>query len=232
MKTGLVTRLLDTAAARRCHVCGARLQPADGVLCCLCVLHLPRTGHCQTPYDNPMARLLWGLLDIERAAAFMHYEPHSEVAALIYHIKYGGDTAAAVMLGYLAACEYAACGFFDDVDVIVPVPLEAGRQRQRGYNQSLLIARGVAMATGIAIDDTAVERLTFAGSQAGEHRWNRYLNVSGAFGVTAPDRLDGRHILLVDDVMTSGATVVACGTAIHKAAGVRLSVMTIALAGN
>lgn len=221
------SRVLDFVSPRLCAVCGSRLSVTEHALCSACCLRLPRTGFCLRPYDNPVAQAFWGQADVERAASFFYFEPHSEVSRMIYSLKYKGRPDIGVALGRLAAGEFMAAGFFDGVDVIVPVPLARKRLRERGYNQSAEVATGVSSLTGIPVDERSVCRKAFKTSQTKLGRWERLGNVSGLFEVRRQERLLGKHVLLVDDVFTTGATVMACASAVAAVPGTTVSIMTL-----
>lgn len=223
----LWSRVLDFVSPRLCAVCGSRLSVTEHALCSACCLRLPRTGFCLRPYDNPVAQAFWGQADVERAASFFYFEPHSEVSRMIYSLKYKGRPDIGVALGRLAAGEFMAAGFFDGVDVIVPVPLARKRLRERGYNQSAEVATGVSSLTGIPVDERSVCRKAFKTSQTKLGRWERLGNVSGLFEVRRQERLLGKHVLLVDDVFTTGATVMACASAVAAVPGTTVSIMTL-----
>lgn len=221
------SRVLDFVSPRLCAVCGSRLSVTEHALCSACCLRLPRTGFCLRPYDNPVAQAFWGQADVERAASFFYFEPHSEVSRMIYSLKYKGRPDIGVALGRLAAGEFMAAGFFDGVDVIVPVPLARKRLRERDYNQSAEVAAGVSSLTGISVDERSVCRKAFKTSQTKLGRWERLGNVSGLFEVRRQERLLGKHVLLVDDVFTTGATVMACASAVAAVPGTTVSIMTL-----
>ena len=221
------SRVLDFVSPRLCAVCGSRLSVTEHALCSACCLRLPHTGFCLRPYDNPVAQAFWGQADVERAASFFYFEPHSEVSRMIYSLKYKGRPDIGVALGRLAAGEFMAAGFFDGVDVIVPVPLARKRLRERGYNQSAEVAAGVSSLTGIPVDERSVCRKAFKTSQTKLGRWERLGNVSGLFEVRRQERLLGKHVLLVDDVFTTGATVMACASAVAAVPGTTVSIMTL-----
>ncbi len=227
MGVSLWSRVLDFVSPRLCAVCGSRLSVTEHALCSACCLRLPRTGFCLRPYDNPVAQAFWGQADVERAASFFYFEPHSEVSRMIYSLKYKGRPDIGVALGRLAAGEFMAAGFFDGVDVIVPVPLARKRLRERGYNQSAEVATGVSSLTGIPVDERSVCRKAFKTSQTKLGRWERLGNVSGLFEVRRQERLLGKHVLLVDDVFTTGATVMACASAVAAVPGTTVSIMTL-----
>lgn len=225
--TNWITRILDFIAPRSCVVCGKRLAPTERSLCSVCVLHLPRTTYQFTPEDNEMAQLFWGLLPVERTAALIHYEPHSEMAQMVYELKYHGRYDIGEDLGRLMAHEMQMARFFDGIDVLLPIPLSRKRKRQRGYNQSEMLARGISEVTGLPIVTKAIRRVNFQKSQTSLTRQERRENVEGTFVLRRPELLENKHILLIDDVCTTGATIVACGEAIKDVKGICISVLTL-----
>jgi len=223
-------RLLDLISPRLCVVCGHRLSVSDEVICTKCNLHLPRTGFHRNAYENVMAKLFWGQIPVERATAFFYYEAHADAANIIYELKYKYHPEIGEEVGRMFAKEIKPSGFFDGIDGIVPVPLAKKRLRQRGYNQSEEIARGVAAISDLPIFDQAVRRLFFEGSQTSKGRWDRNENVENVFELVQADTIRGKHILLIDDVVTTGATIIACAKELSKAGGVRISILSLGLA--
>lgn len=219
-------RLLDLISPRVCVMCGKRLAPTEEVICNKCYFHLPRTEFWLHPYDNVMAKAFWHLIPIERAAAFFYYESHAETANIIYQLKYKDHPEVGSAMGRMMAMEIKSAGFFDEIDGIVPIPLTKKRYRQRGYNQSEEIAKGVSEETGIPIYSDAVKRVLFAASQTKKGRWARTENVEKAFQF---NRLpaDVKHVLLIDDVVTTGSTVMACAKHLAQEANVKISVLSL-----
>ena len=220
-------RLLDLIAPRLCVVCGRRLTVTEEVICAKCNFHLPRTDFHRDAYDNEMARLFWGQIPIEKASAIFYYEAHAESANIIYHLKYKNHPEIGEVMGRLMAKELQSAGFFDGIDGIVPVPLARKRLRQRGYNQSEEIARGVSEVTGLPVCQQVVCRKVFQGSQTSKGRWERNENVEHVFELVDPEAIRGQHLLIVDDVVTTGATILACAKQLLKAPDVRLSVLAL-----
>ena len=182
----------------------------ERALCAACYLHLPRTALYLDAYANPMARLFWGLFPVERVAALFYYEAGSAASDMVYKLKYHDRPDLGVDLGRLMGAELSPSGFFDGIDCIVPVPLAKKRLHQRGYNQSLALARGLSRATGLPVCDGAVSRTAFERSQTAQvSRWERQANVAEVFQLTDGAAVAGRHVLLVDDVVTTGATMTA-----------------------
>lgn len=221
------TRLLDLLSPRMCAICGNRLSINEQTICAKCNLHLPRTHYGRQPYDNEMARLLWGQIPVERVAALFFYEPGSQVSQMIHQMKYGNHPEIGEVMGRMAARELAEVGFFEDIDMIVPVPLAAKRKRERGYNQSEEIAKGVGDIVHLPVMTNIVTRQSFHGSQTQLGKWERNENVKDAFQLCDSKAISKKHILLVDDIMTTGATIVACAGVLPEAGDVRISVLTL-----
>lgn len=225
-----LSQVLRMLAPRACAVCGCRLATEEEVICGACDFHLPRTNYVHWPAQNEMARLFWLRLPIEKAAALFHYQGHSEVARMIYDLKYHDHPELGEQLGIMAAREMAEEGFFEGIDLIIPVPLARKRLRERGYNQSEWIGKGIREQTGIPMVTDAIARTRFEESQTKRQRLGRIENVENAFQLLRPERVAGKHVLLVDDVCTTGATLTACGKQLAQAPDVRISVFTLARA--
>ena len=221
------TRILDFISPRLCVVCGERLSPTERSLCSVCMLHLPRTTYQFSPDDNPVAQLFWHLTPIKRAAALLYYEPHSELARLIYDLKYHDRPDIGEDMGRLMANEMQLAHYFDGIDVLLPVPLSRKRLRQRGYNQSEMLAIGVSDITHLPIVTNALRRKHFVKSQTRLSRHERQENVEDMFELRDGSRLQGKHVLLIDDICTTGATLIACIDALKNIPGIRLSVLTL-----
>ena len=220
--------LLDLIAPRSCVMCGERLETDEEFICQSCAAELPRTGFQRDPYENMMAQLFWGLRPVERAVAWFYYAPSTKTSQIIYDLKYHNKPEIGVTMGQAVARELSADGFFEGIDVILPVPLAKERRRQRGYNQSEMIARGVSQETSIPVVTDVVKRLHFEQSQTHLDRWERLKNVEKQFKAVNAESLSGKHVLVVDDVTTSGATIIACATALNpKANNIRFSVLTL-----
>lgn len=223
----LAKSIMDLLAPRQCEICGRRLGIDERLICTLCNASLPRTNDIHNPYDNNTARLFWGRFPIERCAAFVRYVPHSDLARMIYRMKYGGRDDIGEQMGQIIAHDYKRTGFFDGIDLLVPMPLHPKRIRQRGYNQCLEIARGINYVTGIPIDDSIIMRKRNTKSQATMHAHDRAKNMDDAFALGKAHRAMGKHLLLIDDIVTTGATLSACAYELAKIENVRISILTI-----
>ncbi len=231
-------RLTDMVAPRSCEICGCRLSVSESLLCPVCDLQLPRTAFAASPYHNEMAKMLWGKMTVERVAALFYYAPRSEVAEAVYRLKYARNDRLPFLWGQRCAREMAATGFvspadgkpatfFDGIDVLIPMPLTPRRERERGYNQSREMAKGIAEVTGIAIRDNVVERISFKESQTQKHLWTRQENVEGAFTLRQTEGMEGRHALVIDDILTTGATVCALAHELSAIPNLTVSVLTL-----
>jgi len=225
--TTLLTEIFDLISPRSCAVCGDTLQATESVVCGVCHLRMPQTDFGKNPYDNPMARLFWGQFPIEKAAAYFYYIPHSDTSRLIYHLKYHHQPEIGENMGRMTANALKPYRFFDDIDAIVPIPITGRRLRQRGYNQSMEIACGISEATQLPILKKAVRRIQFDTSQTRMKGWQRKENVRDAFQMITPEAVEGKHLLLVDDIVTTGSTVIACAQELCKAGDVRFSVVSL-----
>ncbi len=231
-----IERLLNLIAPKQCTICGKRLALGEEVMCSVCNYHLPRTNFSKQPYDNNMAKLFWGQMPIERAAAWFFYEPHSDVSRIIHSLKYFNHPEKGVLMGKMLAEEIKQDNFFESIMGIVPIPLTKKRKRSRGYNQSYEIARGIYEITRIPVFDNVVKRKSFKKSQTRMDRWQRMENVENVFEIQDKSVLAGKHILLVDDVVTTGATIISCAQAItkcfHGKDKVKFSVLSLGYAGS
>ncbi len=224
------SRLLNLVSPRRCVSCGLRLAPGEDIVCAKCNLRLPRTLYHEDPYENAMATMFWGQMKVERCAALLFYSAGSEAGNIIYQMKYHGHPEIGVKMGRKMGSELMDSGFFEGIDLLIPLPLGRNRLRQRGFNQSAEIARGVSEATGIPVGERVMSRTQFRESQTHKGRWERNENVKDGFRLENAEAIRGKHLLLIDDVATTGATLIACGTELLKAEDTRVSILTLAYA--
>ena len=215
---------------RCCVVCGSPLSRGEECLCTCCNINLPRTGfHLRK--DNPVECLFWGRIPgLTRASSFLFYRKGSDFRRILHLLKYGGYKELGEVMGRYMSAELSSGEFFDGVDMIIPVPLHRKKQKLRGYNQSEWIARGIASVTGIPLCAECMIREKNTETQTRKSTFERWENVEGIFRLCDTVHFEGKHVLLVDDVLTTGATTVACASAFARVSGIRISVLTLAVA--
>ena len=211
---------------RQCVVCNRVLSHAEDGICTFCHIDIPRT-HYHLQKDNRMEKQFWGQIPIERASAFFYYQKGSVYRNIIHALKYKGRKDVAKKMGMQLAQEMQDSDFWEDIDMIIPIPIHPKRLKKRGYNQSEWIAKGIATLRKLPINNRAVVRALHKKSQTSYSVAERWENVKEAFELRQPEGLAGKHILLVDDVLTTGATIRACASAFSEIEGVRFSILTL-----
>lgn len=214
---------------RVCAACGSSLFRHEGHLCNNCYIHLPKANF-HLARGNPVERLFWGRVPLLAAGSFYLFNKGTRVQRLLHELKYKGKQEAGETVGAWYARELNAHREFSGADVIVPVPLHPRRLKQRGYNQSMCFARGLSRELGIPVMENLIRRRTYSSTQTRKAKFTRWENVNEIFEADPGFDLKNKHILLVDDVITTGATIEACYAALSKKAEFFLSVATIAYA--
>lgn len=212
---------------RSCYGCGNELLRNEKLICTECFVAIPRTNY-HLKDDNPVARIFWGRCLTEKVSAFSFYTRDSRIRKLIHQMKYKGKKEIGFELGRIYALSLRESGFFDGIDLIIPVPLHPSRKRKRGFNQSELISDGISDVTGIPVDNRSLIRGSFTKTQTRKSRYDRWNNVEGIFEVNCQENLENKHILIVDDVITTGSTIEACATGLLKSGNVKISVAALA----
>ncbi|MEY3367064.1 MAG: hypothetical protein RI973_219 [Bacteroidota bacterium] len=214
------------------HLCLAceRNAPAYGEhICVPCQATLPLANFHHAA-ENPFAERFWGRVPIEAAAALYLFKKGSRVQHLLHQLKYRGKKEIGVLLGRQLGRQLSDSALFKELDLIVPVPLHPRKQRLRGYNQSEMFAMGLSQGLRIPCVKDGLRRVVHAGSQTQKSREERAEKIKDYFEVKRPDLLSGKHILLADDVMTTGATLEVCAGCLLKQTGTKVSLATIAMA--
>lgn|SRR5450759_2730067 len=214
---------------RLCYACGNHLLRNEHLICTECYVVIPRTNY-HTQNENPVEKLFWGRCMIQKAAAFSFYNKGSRIRNLIHNLKYKGIKEIGFELGRIYGKSLKASGFVTDIDLIIPVPLHPSKKRVRGFNQSDYISNGIGDATGLPVNTTSLARITVSATQTKRSRYERWTNVEGIFRVIDPESIMGKHILLIDDVITTGSTIESCANELLKVEGVKVSVAALAFA--
>ena len=214
---------------RLCYACGNQLMRNESLICTECFVIIPRTNY-HFVEDNPVAQLFWGRCLIEKAAAFSYYNKGSRIRKLIHNLKYNGIREIGYDLGRLYGLSLKTSGFINDIDIIIPVPLHPLKERIRGFNQSETISMGIADVTRLPVDIKSLARILVSVTQTKRSRYERWTNVEGIFQVIDSKSIMGKHILLVDDVITTGSTIESCANELLRIEGVKVSVVALAFA--
>ena len=214
---------------RLCYACGTHLLRNENIICTQCYISIPRTNY-HLAENNPVEQLFWGRCQITKAAAFSFYNKGSRIRRLIHNLKYKGAREVGHELGKIYGQSLKNSDFLSEIDVIIPVPLHPSKLRKRGFNQSECIARGMAQITGLPVDTGTLKRIAKSDTQTKKSRYERWMNVEDIFEVTDFRKIEGKHILLVDDVITTGSTIESCTNELLKIEGVKVSVVALAFA--
>lgn len=208
--------------------CHTGMGPNESVLCVQCRINLPITNHHQE-IESPLLLKFRGKVPIEYALAYLYFTKEGIAQKLVHQIKYRGQKEAGQVIGRWYG-EELKVGFpiAGSADFIIGVPLHKSRLQQRGYNQADWIGRGIAEGLDLSYRDDVLKRTRFAGSQTRKNRLERYKNVDNVFTVPEPADVAGKHIIIVDDVMTTGATIETCAQVLIEAGCQTVGILTIA----
>lgn len=212
-----------------CASCGNDLLMPKHPICLQCSMDLPSTQFENLP-DNPVEKIFWGRLPIQHAASHFYFSKDSSLQTLLHQLKYKGREDLGHFLGRQMGLALSAAPRFASVDGLLPLPLHPSRERQRGYNQALLLCEGISEQTGWPVYKNCFKRKEATRTQTRMNRLERWDNMDGKFELSQPTLLQNRHLLLVDDVITTGATLEAAGTALLKIPGLQLSIASLAYA--
>ncbi|NTS40851.1 ComF family protein [Flavisolibacter sp. BT320] len=209
-----------------CETCGTDVLEPDHHLCLRCLAALPKTDFHFYP-NNPVEKIYWGRLPLTSATAQYYFTKGSMMQHLMHQLKYRGNKDLGLYLGRLMGYALEASNRFRYVDALVPLPLFPAKEKARGYNQATVLCEGIAQVLQKPVLKDAVIRTMHTESQTKKNRVERWLNMEGRFELKKPTAIEAKHILLVDDVVTTGATLEACGAALLEGANVQLSVATL-----
>lgn len=212
-----------------CAACNASLVAGEQLICTECRYNLPYTDFHRQP-DNPVAQQFWGKVKLEGAYALLYFNKGGKVQNMMHRFKYKGMHEIGNLMGEIGGRQLAQSDIFKSADFIIPVPLHKKRLRARGYNQSACFAEGLVTQLPALVELDNLVRVAATQTQTHKSRFERYRNMREVFRVVHPERLMNKHVLLVDDVVTTGSTLEACATELLKIEGLKLSIATIAYA--
>ncbi len=232
LKTSVIALMDDFLSLffpRICAACGNNLLKQEETICISCEFHLPQTSF-HLSLENPVYRLFWGKVTLESAAAYLYFHKGSKVQQLIHQLKYKGRKDIGIKLGRQYGQDLRVSPFFQRIQLIVPIPLHAKRLKKRGYNQSEQFAIGLGETMRIPVNPNVICRKKETETQTNKSRFKRWQNVAEVFEIKDSFSLEMKHVLLVDDVVTTGATLESCILTLASIRGIRISVATIAVA--
>lgn len=212
-----------------CNACGTALFHKEKLICIKCLYDLPFTDYHQHA-ENRVAKQLWGRLPLHAAMAMLYFRKGAKVQNLIHNLKYNGKTDVGLLLGNMLGERLKTSPNYCGVNLVIPVPLHHKKLKQRGYNQSTPIAQGIAERMETECMEHVLIRSAATESQTKKSRYKRYENMQEVFKVALPGQIIGKHILLVDDVITTGATLEACANALLNAGAAKVSIAALAFA--
>lgn len=218
--------LLHLAFPHVCHGCGNDNLPLHAFLCLRCLSSLPLTNYHLFP-DNPVEKIFWGRLNITSATAQYYFTKESLIQRLMHQFKYKGNKDLGMFLGILMGKSLAQTPRFSSVDALVPLPLFPSREKKRGYNQAAILCEGMSSEMDKPVLKDIVVRTMPTETQTRKGRIERWSNMQGKFELVKPEKIEGKHILLVDDVVTTGASLEACGRSILSSPHRKLSLATL-----
>lgn len=212
-----------------CTGCGSDLLNDDQLLCLQCINNLPHTNFAQHA-NNPIEKIFWGRIPLVAAHSEFYFAKETLIQRLIHQLKYKGNQDIGYFLGGLMAKSLLNSNRFKNIDYLVPLPLYPEKERKRGFNQAAVICNGLSASMHIPVMIGNVIRQRYTETQTKKHRRERWENVADSFLVKDPAILCNKNLLLVDDVITTGATLEACGHSIVQTANVQLSLATLSMA--
>ena len=211
-----------------CSGCGSDLLSRESVLCMRCMHALPETNF-ERYAGNPVEKIFWGRLPVYSATARFYFNRESLVQHLMHRFKYKGNKDLGLQLGKLMGEQLKSARRFD-ADALIPLPLFPAKEKRRGYNQSTILCEGISKITGIPVLDNVITRPQHTETQTKKGRIERWKNIEGKFLLKKPELVSNRRILIVDDVITTGATLESCGSELLKAGNISLAVAALCFA--
>ncbi len=219
----MLKNILNFLIPPYCASCDELLD-SDSCLCESCLLSLPWTEN-PSSNQNPILELFTGRERIEKANALFYFQPGGIIQDLLHQLKYKGRSDIGIKLGMLASAQFKDSSIFEDIDAIVPIPLHRKKEKKRGFNQSSVIAKGLSLGLQIPVNETLV-RIKEGQSQTKKSRFERFENTLDIFMWLPQNQF--RHILLIDDVITTGGTIISAVHSIQKTDNLKISVFAVA----
>ncbi len=228
-RTSHLNDLLSLLYPELCQACSNSLFKHEQLICLSCLYKLPKTNF-HLEHNNIIEKIFWGRVPVEKATSYLNFRKGGKVQNLMHNFKYKSKKNIGFYLGEHFARDLKKENWFDGIDLMIPIPLHYKKQQIRGYNQSEEIAKGLESITSIPVEIKVVERRLPSQTQTKKSRFKRWENVSEIFKIKEPQKIENKHLLIIDDVITTGATIEACAQKLLQVNGVKISVATLAYA--
>ena len=212
-----------------CTGCGSDLLSADNLLCARCITDLPQTNFAQHA-SNPVEKIFWGRVPVAAGHSEFYFAKESLIQHLVHQLKYKNNKEIGIYLGEIMGRSLMDSHRFKNIDALVPLPLYPDKERKRGYNQAAIICQGMSAVMNVPVMINNLIRQRYTETQTKKHRLERWENVEGSFAVKNMATFKGKHLLVVDDVVTTGATIEAGCEALLKSEAASLSIATLTIA--
>lgn len=212
-----------------CAICNAGLAKGEQLICTTCLFDLPKTDF-HAYIENPLFQRLRVSFPLNNAFAYLHFTKGGKAQTLLHKLKYKELTEVGETLGRWYGHDLRLKGFHEKIDLVIPVPLHVAKMRKRGYNQSDFIAKGIAEGLGVEWSTKAIKRIALNETQTKKRKVERHINVSNIFSVTDKKIIESRNVLIVDDVITTGATILSCAEVAQNANCKGVSIGALAVA--
>ncbi|KAB1064045.1 ComF family protein [Salibacter halophilus] len=210
-----------------CSGCSRPLLKHENTICLHCKTKLPFTHFHDDPH-NMIEKIFWGRVPVEAASCLAYFYKRGLIQNMMHQLKYKDRTEVGVDLGKIAGFQLANSKRFSGVDLVIPIPMHPRKRKKRGYNQCTFIAKGIAEPLNAGVNEVALTKTDDTASQTRKSKFNRWLNVKSVFNLERPQDIEGKRVLLIDDVVTTGATLEAAGQTLLQAKNVELNIFTIA----
>lgn len=221
--------LINLLFPKVCYACNHLLSDQEVDLCTSCRHELPVTNY-HTDKSQAISKIFYGRVKIEQATALLKFNKKGKVQRLLHHLKYRGHERISGTLGSWLGHELKSIASYQSIDVVIPVPLHKRKLKKRGYNQVAQFGIELAKAINAEYNDTVLVKISNTKTQVFKNRVARWINSQEIFSLQNKEQIKGKHILLVDDIITTGATIEACTSILQKAGNVKISVATMAIA--
>jgi len=227
--TSLFDDFISLIYPKICLGCNNSLLKHEQCICTICQFHIPKTNHFKEK-KNDLQKLFWGKVQLNHAAALYEFVKDSPLQKMIHALKYEENQEVGIYLGKQIAYEIEDSTLLKGIDYIIPVPLHPKKEKLRGYNQSMSIAKGIQEILKTEIEITTLQRTVDTESQTKKNKYSRWENVGNVIEIRDLEKLKHKHILLIDDVVTTGSTLESCVTTLQQIEGIKVSIVTIAIA--